>query len=66
MKATLVSLIMRSYNEAWALKETLPALAAQDFKNWELIVIDSGSTDGSQELIRTALRFPTLSRRRKV
>ena len=54
MSDPLVSIIMRSFNEAWALKSTLPALAAQDFKNWELIVIDSGSTDGSQDLIRGA------------
>ena len=52
MSDPFVSIIMRSFNEAWALKGTLPALAAQDFKNWELIVIDSGSTDGSQKLIR--------------
>ena len=50
----LVSIIMRSYNEGWALRETLPALQAQDYKNWELIVIDSGSTDGSVDLIRAA------------
>ncbi len=49
-----VSIIMRSFNEAWALRETLPALAAQEYKNWELIVIDSGSTDSSAELIRGA------------
>src|SRR5579862_4213640 len=49
-----VSIIMRSFNEGWALRETLPALRAQDFKNWELIVIDSGSTDGSTDLIRQA------------
>lgn len=54
MTQPFTSIIMRSYNEAWALKETLPALQAQRFKNWELIVIDSGSTDGSQELIRAA------------
>jgi rhamnosyltransferase len=54
MSDPFVSIIMRSFNEAWALKGTLPALAVQDFKNWELIVIDSGSTDGSQELIRAA------------
>ena len=54
MSDPFVSIIMRSFNEAWALKGTLPALASQDFKNWELIVIDSGSTDGSQELIRAA------------
>jgi len=50
----LVSIIMRSFNEARALRETLPTLAAQEYKNWELIVIDSGSTDGSVELIRSA------------
>jgi len=49
-----VSIIMRSYNEGWALRHTLPALHAQDYKNWELIVIDSGSTDGSVDLIRQA------------
>jgi len=54
MSDPFVSIILRSFNEAWALKSTLPALAAQDFKNWEFIVIDSGSTDGSQDLIRAA------------
>lgn len=54
MNDPFVSIILRSYNEGWALRETLPALFAQDYKNWELIVIDSGSTDGSVELIRQA------------
>lgn len=52
MKEPLVSIIMRNYNEGWALPETLQAIRDQDYKNWELIVIDSGSTDGSPELIR--------------
>jgi len=51
MESPLVSIIIRSCNEGWALRETLPALRAQEYKNWELIVIDSGSTDGSVELI---------------
>lgn len=50
----LVSIVMRSFNEAWALQETLPALQQQEYRNWELIVIDSGSTDGSGERIRAA------------
>jgi rhamnosyltransferase len=49
-----VTIIMRSYNEGWALRDTLPALAAQDYRNWELIVFDSGSSDGSMDLIRAA------------
>ena len=38
MSTPLISIVMRSFNEAWALKETLPALAAQDYPNTELIV----------------------------
>lgn len=54
MSDPLVSIVVRSFNEGWALRETLPALRAQEYGNWELIVIDSGSTDGSVELIRQA------------
>lgn len=57
MNDPLVTIIMRSYNEGWALKETLPALHAQHYRNWELVAIDSGSTDGSVELLlKTAPR----------
>ncbi|MCP5815846.1 glycosyltransferase, partial [Klebsiella pneumoniae] len=49
-----MSIILRSYNDGWALRETLPALQAQNYRNWELIVIDSGSTDGSVDMIRKA------------
>lgn len=49
-----VSIIMRSFNEGWALRETLSALAAQNYRGWELIVIDSGSTDGSLKLLQQA------------
>src|SRR6187401_550942 len=54
MNDPLITLVMRSYNEAWALRDTLPALRAQDYQNWELIVFDSGSNDGSVDLIRAA------------
>src|SRR5258706_9278911 len=54
MADPLITIVMRSFNEAWALRDTLPALCAQDYSNWELIVFDSGSSDGSVELIRAA------------
>lgn len=54
MSDPLVSIVMRSFNEAWALRQTLPALRAQSYRHWELIVIDSGSTDGSCDLIAGA------------
>ena len=54
MKPPLVSIIMRSFNEGWALRDTLPALKAQNYAHWELIAFDSGSTDGSVDLLRRA------------
>jgi rhamnosyltransferase len=54
MADPLVSIVLRSFNEAWALRDTLPALAAQAERDWELIAFDSGSSDGSVELIRAA------------
>lgn len=50
----LVSIVIRSFNEAWALQGTLLALKKQTYRNWELIVIDGGSTDKSAHWIRAA------------
>lgn len=55
MEEPRVSIVLRSFNEAWALRSTLAALNAQNHRNWELIAFDSGSTDGSVELIRQAM-----------
>ena len=52
VSAPEVSIVMRSFNEAWALRDTLAMLRRQTGPSWELIVIDSGSTDGSVEMIR--------------
>jgi rhamnosyltransferase len=47
-----VSIVLRSFNEGWALRGTLDALKAQAYDNWELIAFDSGSSDGSVEMLR--------------
>lgn len=52
MNSPAVSIVIRSYNEGWALMGTLAALRQQAFRDFELIVIDSGSSDDSDELIR--------------
>jgi rhamnosyltransferase len=49
-----VTIVLRSFNEGWALRETLPALRTQEYQNWDFIVFDSGSNDRSVDLIRDA------------
>jgi rhamnosyltransferase len=54
MEQPPVSIVLRSFNEAWALRSTLAALEAQSYRNWELIAFDSGSNDGSVDMIQDA------------
>jgi GT2 family glycosyltransferase len=42
-----ISAIVCTYNGARTLRECLSALAALDYPNYEVIVVDDGSTDGS-------------------
>ncbi len=45
------SIIVPAYNVAATLGETLDALLAQTFKDFEIIVVDDGSTDGTQDIL---------------
>lgn len=48
-----LSIITINYNHKDGLKRTIDSIVAQTFKDYEWIVIDGGSTDGSKELIES-------------
>ncbi len=47
-----VSVVIPAFNRAWSLEQTLRSVADQSFKNYELIVVDDGSTDDTPALLR--------------
>jgi glycosyltransferase involved in cell wall biosynthesis len=47
-----VSVIMRSKNSDWVIDRALAALFSQTFTDFELTVVDSGSTDRTLEIVR--------------
>jgi glycosyltransferase involved in cell wall biosynthesis len=51
-----VSILMPVRNEERYLPATLASLFRQSLKNWELIAVDDGSTDGTAGILRTAAR----------
>ncbi|MGB3545549.1 MAG: glycosyltransferase, partial [Saprospiraceae bacterium] len=56
-----ISLIVCVRNEAENLRRHLPSWLDQDYPNYELVIVDDGSTDESVKIIlEYSLRFPTL------
>lgn len=47
-----VSVIMRTFNCADTVGQALATLSRQAFTDWDLIVVDSGSTDGTLAIVR--------------
>jgi glycosyltransferase involved in cell wall biosynthesis len=47
----LVSIIMPTYNRAGYIVETIRCIQAQTYTNWELLIIDDGSADNTEELV---------------
>jgi len=51
-KQPLVSVIMPCYNGEKFISNAIESVLNQTYQNWELIVVDDGSTDNSKDIIR--------------
>lgn len=58
----LVSIVVPVYNAAKYVKATVMSVVGQTYENWELLLVDDGSTDGSSEIIKQLEQEDNLGR----
>lgn len=51
LEKPFISIVMCTYNRANFIRQTIESIQAQTFTNWELLVMDNGSTDNTKEVI---------------
>ncbi|MBI5139992.1 MAG: glycosyltransferase [Candidatus Vogelbacteria bacterium] len=52
-KVPLVSVIIPTYNRRNLLEEAIKSVLAEDFSDYEIIVVDDGSNDGTEEYVKS-------------
>ena len=52
-----VSICIPTYNRKEYLRQTINSVLVQTYKNYEIVIVDDGSTDGTEEMIKN-LDFP--------
>lgn len=53
MENPLVSIVLPTYNCEEYLGQAIDSILAQTYTNWELIIVDDASTDGTAQLLQT-------------
>jgi len=56
MNKVVFSIIIPLYNKAPYIRKALASIVAQTYQDYECIVMDDGSTDGSAEVVQCAMR----------
>ena len=56
MGSSFFSIILPSYNRAQFLPRAIKSVLIQDFKDWELIIVDDGSTDTTKEVVESFVK----------
>ena len=51
-KAPLVTILVATYNRAAYIGLALESALWQTFRDWELLVLDDGSTDNTEEVVK--------------
>lgn len=55
MGEPFLSIVMATYNRAHTLPRAVQSVLSQDYRDWELVIVDDGSTDGTRDYLESVV-----------
>lgn len=52
IREPLISVVMPTYNNDWCVSDAIRSVMGQTYSNWELIIVDDGSTDTTKDVLK--------------
>ena len=53
----MVSIVMPAYNAVKYIQEAVESVLRQTYTDWELLIVDDGSTDGTEQMIQNLIKM---------
>lgn len=63
MKLPFISVIIVTYNRDYLIKRAVDSVLSQTFQNFEIIIVDDGSVDGTEQIIKNYKDHRIISRK---
>ena len=60
-----ISVLMPTYNDSKTIMEAMNSIVSQSYDNWELMVIDDGSSDETKDIVNNYIKDNKLSKKIK-
>ena len=53
----MVSIVMPTYNAVKYIQGAVESVLRQTYTDWELLIVDDGSTDGTEQMIQNLIKM---------